>query len=87
MKMAETYLEYATIVSTPLSEDEMALDEMESATPTEVGWQKKFQFTRAMRNARNGKATQAEIIYLARRGYYYPTTPKVLIKKPVGKLA
>lgn len=85
MKMAETYLEYATIASTPLSEDEMALDEMESATPQEVGWQKKLQFTRAMRNARNGKATREEIIYLARRGYYHPSTPRNLIIKSIVK--
>ena len=35
-----------------------------------------------MRKARAGEATETELIYLARRGRFYPDTPKEYIKKP-----
>lgn len=53
-----------------------------AATVREIGWWKQYQFRRAMRKARAGKATEVELIYLARHGYYYPNTPKEYIKKP-----
>lgn len=53
-----------------------------SATDQEIGWWKQQQFRRAMHNARNGKATEIELIYLAKRGHYYKDTPKEYIKKP-----
>jgi hypothetical protein len=52
------------------------------ATEQEIGWWKQQQFRKAMRHAREGHATDIELIYLAKRGHYYKGTPKEYIKKP-----
>ena len=57
-------------------------DEEISATEQEIGWWKQQQFRKAMRHARNGEATEIELIYLAKKGYFYKETPKEYIKKP-----
>lgn len=82
MKPAENYWQYELVATTPLSADERASTEETIATDQEKGWQKKLQFTRALRDARNGHATMTELIYLARRRKYYPSTPKQFIVKP-----
>ena len=61
-------------------EDDSPKDLETQATSQEIGWWKQHQFKRAMRKARAGKATKAELIYLAKRGFYYPTTPRKHIK-------
>jgi len=53
-----------------------------TATSQEIGWWRQHQFRRAMRKARAGEATELELIYLAKRGYFYPDTPKEYLKRP-----
>ena len=62
--------------------DTNSKEEETSATDQEIGWWKQQQFKRAMRHARAGEATEIELIYLAKKGYFYKDTPKEYIKKP-----
>lgn len=52
-----------------------------TATPQEIGWWKQQQFRKAMKHARAGEATEVELIYLAKKGYYYKNTPSEYKKK------
>lgn len=56
--------------------DDLPRDEETKATAQEIGWWKKFQFTRMIRHARAGRATNIELRHLAEHGIFYPTTPK-----------
>lgn len=56
--------------------DALPKDEETVATEQEIGWWKKFQFTRMIRHARSGQATDIELRHLAEHGIFYPTTPK-----------
>lgn len=71
--------------------DTLPKDEEIAATEQEVGWWKKFQFTRMIRHARAGQATDIELKHLAEHGIFYPTTPKeyrlaFLEKKPLKRI-
>jgi hypothetical protein len=52
-----------------------------AATEQEIGWWKQHQVRRAIHNARAGKATLTELIFLAKKGKYYPSTPKEYLPK------
>lgn len=81
---APNYWEYEHRVKQPLSASEMlSTEEGEPADEQEIGWQKKFQFTRALNHARAARATHEEIIYLARHGRIYPSTPWYARPKPI----
>lgn len=58
------------------AKDDLPKDEETQATAQEVGWWKKFQFTRMIRHARAGRATDIELKHLAEHGIFYPATPK-----------
>jgi hypothetical protein len=62
------------------TDDKLPSDLETKATLEQIGWREQFQFKRAMSHARAGKATQEELIYLAKHGYYYPDTPKEYLK-------
>jgi len=62
------------------TKDKYPRDLETQATSKEIGWWKRHQFRRAMIKARAGEATLVELIYLAKHGFYYPTTPRQYIK-------
>ncbi|PIU73366.1 hypothetical protein COS78_02735 [Candidatus Shapirobacteria bacterium CG06_land_8_20_14_3_00_40_12] len=59
-------------------EDGLPLDTEYPATPKEVGFWKKFQFSRMVNHARVGEATEVEIRHLKRHGLFYPRRVRLL---------
>ena len=50
----------------------------------EMLW-KKYELNRARWNAQMGEATREELIFLAKKGYFYHSTPKEYRRKPTKK--
>lgn len=46
------------------------------ATADEMEWWLRQKIWEKRQKAQNGKANREELIFLANRGYYYPTTPE-----------
>ena len=59
-------------------EDTLPKDKATTATPTEIGFWKRYQFTRAVNHAREGKATRVELHLVGKKEVLYPKTPKEL---------
>jgi hypothetical protein len=55
--------------------DELPPTKKTIATPREIGWWKQHQVRRAIRHARDGRATQEELNLLRSKGIFYPAHP------------
>lgn len=65
--------------------DPFPKDQELPATDQEIGFWKRYQMARAIRNRRAGKATHEEIRYIGNRGVYYRDTPRNIPRRHVPK--
>ena len=61
--------------------DDLPQDLVTEATDQEIGFWKRYQMTRAINNARAGKATPVELRLTGRKEILYPDTSKDLRAK------
>ena len=84
MPKSSEYFDFVSYIKHQLPDDLPKDKEIPANKQDEMLW-KKYELNRARWNAQMGEATIEELIFLAKKGYFYHSTPKEYRRKPTKK--